>query len=214
MRLDRLPDDGAGFQVRRRNRKVGGYRNVATAPQRRTAREVVDFPPNTPVAVSLKYSQGRTVGNRYGERIMFTLADNRVMFLELDVAGRIEALGINVRESFTITRSPGRKGAPVAWDIARVPGEQPNGTLVVPALATAGVGATPKPPASSATPGGAAPRKQPGAALVDEANALVDSFAQVLERSSTLYHGRIKPDEVKALLITAYIQRNKISSVA
>jgi len=58
------------------------------------------------------------------------------------------------------------------------------------------------------------PRKQPGNALVDEANALVDSFAQVLERSLTLYQGRIKPEEAKALLITAYIQRQKLSSVA
>ena len=49
---------------------------------------------------------------------------------------------------------------------------------------------------------------------MDEANVLVDSFAQVLERSLTLYQGRIKPEEVKALLISAYIQRQKLSSVA
>jgi hypothetical protein len=30
----------------------------------------------------------------------------------------------------------------------------------------------------------------------------------------TLYQGRIKPEEVKALLISAYIQRQKLSSVA
>ena len=49
---------------------------------------------------------------------------------------------------------------------------------------------------------------------MDEVNVLVDSFAQVLERSLTLYQGRIKPEEVKALLITAYIQRQKFSSAA
>ena len=49
---------------------------------------------------------------------------------------------------------------------------------------------------------------------MDEANALVDSFAQVLERSLSLYQGRVKPEEVKALLISAYIQRQKLSSVA
>jgi hypothetical protein len=73
---------------------------------------------------------------------------------------------------------------------------------------------TPKPPASAATPDAGIPRKQPGSALVDEANVLVDSFAQVLERSLTLYQGRIKPEEVKSLLISAYIQRQKLSSVA
>jgi hypothetical protein len=141
---------------------------------------------------------------------MFTLADNRVMFLDLEVASQIETMGINVRESFTITRSPGQKGAPARWDLARVAGEQPNGTLVLEAPNTP----APKPPASAATPNGAGPRKQPGSALVEETNALVDSFAQVLERSLTLYQGRIKPEEVKALLITAYIQRQKFSSAA
>ena len=53
-----------------------------------------------------------------------------------------------------------------------------------------------------------------GNRLVEETNALVDSFAQVLERSLTLYQGRIKPEEVKALLISAYIQRQKLSSAA
>lgn len=183
--------------------------DMATATNNRPPREVVDFPPNIPVPVALKYAQGKTISNQYGDRILYTLADNRVMFLDLDVASQIEAMGINVRESFTITRSTGQKGAPVRWDIARVAGEQPNGTLVLPGL----VPPTPKPPASAATPNGAVPRKQ-GNALVDETNALVDSFAQVLDRSLNLYQGRIKPDEVKALLITAYIQRQKFSSAA
>jgi len=46
------------------------------------------------------------------------------------------------------------------------------------------------------------------------ANVLVDTFAQVLDRSLTLYQGRIKPDEVKALVVTAYIQRQKPASAA
>ena len=49
---------------------------------------------------------------------------------------------------------------------------------------------------------------------MNEANALVDAYAQVLDRALTTYQGRIKPDEARALLITAYIQRNKLSSVA
>ena len=105
---------------------------MATATSSRPRRDVVDFPHNSPVTVALKYSQGRIVSSQYGERVMFTLTDGRVMFLDPEVAGRIESLGINVRESFTITRgSPGQDGAPVTWDIARVTGEQPNGTLVL-----------------------------------------------------------------------------------
>jgi len=183
---------------------------MATATNNRPPRDVVEFPLNAPVTVALKYSQGRTISGQYGERVMFTLTDGRVMFLAPEVAGQIESLGINVRESFTITRGSGQNGGTATWDIARVVGEQPNGTFVLQAPGDP----TAKPPASAASPDGGIPRKPPGSALVDEANLLVDSFAQVLERTLTLYQGRIKPEEVKALLISAYIQRQKLSSVA
>jgi len=184
---------------------------MATATNNRPPRDVVDFRLNTPVTVALKYSQGKVVSGRYGERVMFTLTDDRVMFLDPEVAGRIESLGINVRESFTIARyASGDNGAPVTWEIARIEGEQPNGTFVLKAPEAP----APKPPASAATSNGTIPRKPAGSGLVDEANALVDSFAQVLDRSLTLYQGRIKPEEAKALLITAYIQRQKLASVA
>ena len=178
--------------------------DMATATNSRPTRDVVEFPPSAPVTVALKYSQGRTISGQYGERVMFTLTDGRVMFLAPEVAGRIESLDINVRESFTITRGPtGQNGAPGNWDIGRVVGAQANGTLVLQAPFTP----TPKPPALATTPDGGIPPKEPG-------SALVDSFAQVLERSLTLYQGRVKPEEVKSLLISAYIQRQKLSSVA
>ena len=178
---------------------------MASASNNRPPRDVVDFPINAPVTVALKYSQGRTISGQYGERVMFTLTDGRVMFLAPEVAGRIESLGINVRESFTITRGCTGQGAPTTWEMARVAGEQPNGTLVLGAPDTTAS----RPTAPVVTPDAGIPRKPPASALVDEANALVDSFAQVLERSLTLYQGRIKPDEVKSLLISAYIQRQK-----
>jgi hypothetical protein len=72
----------------------------------------------------------------------------------------------------------------------------------------------PKPPAraNAATDNGG--HRQLGSALVDEANSLVDAYAQVMERALTEYHGRVKPDEIRTLLVTAYIQRGKLSSVA
>jgi len=142
---------------------------------------------------------------------MFTLADGRVMFLDPEVGGKIESLGVNVRENFTITKKwDEEKGVVLAWEVARLAGEQPNGTFVVPAAPS-------KPPASAnAASGGGAARRQPAVSpsLVEEANSLVDSFAAVLEHALTNYQGRIKPEEAKALLITAYIQRNKLSFVA
>ena len=186
---------------------------TAPAPNNRSPREIVDFPANTPVPVALKYGQGKTISNQHGERVMYSLSDGRVMFLDLEVASQIESAGINVRESFTITRkTDGQKGGPMTWEVARVPGEQPNGTFVVPAstgAATNGATAAAKPPASAHAAIPDVPRRQPGRSLVEEANSLVDDFAAVLDHTLTKYQGRIKPEEAKALLITAYIQRGR-----
>jgi hypothetical protein len=104
---------------------------MATAPaapnNTRTPREVVEFPPNVPVTVALKYGHAKTVSSQYGERFMFSLADGRVMFLAPDVGGKIESLGINVRENFTITRKwDEQQDSPATWEVARLAGEQPN----------------------------------------------------------------------------------------
>ena len=82
-------------------------------------------------------------------------------------------------------------------------GEQPNGTFAVPAL--------PKPAASATT---AERHATAGELLVLEANALVDAYATVLERALSTYGGRVKPDEVRSILLSAYIQRRQLSSVA
>src|ERR1017187_1811456 len=179
---------------------------MATATNSRTTREVVDFPANTPVPVALQYGQGKIISNQHGERMMYSLTDGRVMFLDLEVAGQIETLGVNVRESFTITRkTDGPKGSPTTWEVARIPGEPPNGTLVLYAPDTP----APKPPASATSATSDVPRRRPGRSLVEEANALVDDFAAVLEHTLKKYQGRIKPEEAKAFLITAYIQRGR-----
>jgi hypothetical protein len=193
--------------------------NVSNA-QPRTRREIVEFPPNVPVTVALKYNQGKLVAGQYGERMMFTTTDNRVLFLDPATAGQITALGINVRENFIITQRWDRlQNSPRTWEVARAAGEQPNGTLILPGVA--GVHPTaaaqvvegappPKPPASAGTANLAGARSL----LVQEADSLVDAYAQVLERALTTYQGRIKPDEVRSLLLSAYIQRRQLSTCA
>jgi hypothetical protein len=180
---------------------------MATASStQRTPREVIEFAPNAPVTVALKYNQGKHIVGQYGDRMMFSTTDGRIFFLDPFVAGQIEAAGINVREAFTITKKwDGVKGSPMIWEIARVVGEQPNGTFAVPSLPPA-----PKPPASATT---AAPNGD-RSLLVQEADALVDAYALVLERALTAYQGRIKPDEVRSLLLSAYIQRRQLSNAA
>ena len=134
------------------------------APQPNTQQsQTVDFPANLPVTLSLAYPEGRVVAGHFGERVMYTTTDKRRFFVDPPVAAQITELGINVRENFTITRKPaGRKGAPDTWEVARVPGEQPNGTLVVPSDGPA----TPKPSQRAGSAVG-------GMSLVDQANELV-----------------------------------------
>jgi hypothetical protein len=177
------------------------------APQQNTTnrRETVDFPPNVPVTVALAYPEPKRVHGMNGDRCLFTTTDGRALFCDPAVAGKITELGINVRVPFTITKKQGAgKGAPVEWEVARIAGEQPDGTLAVPKLAEPAP-AKPMQRASCATG---------GAALVDEANALVDAYAQVLDRALTTYQGRIKPDEVRSILLSAYIQRRQLASAA
>jgi hypothetical protein len=210
---------------------------MATASNtQRAPREVIEFAHNVPVTVALRYNEGKHVAGPYGDRMMFSTTDGRIFFLDPFVAGKIEAAGINVRESFTITKKwDGVKGSTMTWEIARVAGEQPNGTFAVPALAPTQDlasrsesqaataqnltpteargrqgGPTPKPPTSATS---AAPSDR-RSLLVREADALVDAYALVLERALTTYQGRIKPDEVRSLLLSAYIQRRQLSSVA
>ena len=170
------------------------------ASPERKLREIVEFPSDTPVEVALKYPTARQITTEHGERAMFSLVDGRVMFLDLEVAGQIAAAGLNVKERFTITRRP-NGGTKSSWEITRLPGEQPNGAYVVPKNPAP---ATPKP----------AQRETSSSSMLDEANSLVDIYAAVLERALHTHQGRVKPDEVRALLVTAYIQRAKLSNVA
>jgi hypothetical protein len=169
---------------------------MAAAQQNPTnRRETVDFPPNVPVTLALKYSEPRMVAGMNGERAMFTTCDNRVLFLDPKVAGSITQLGINVGTEFTITRkSTGKKGEPDTWEVARIAGEQGDGTFAAPKLPESTPG---KPMARAAT--------ATGGALVDSANALIDAYAEVLSRALATHEGRVKPDEVRAIFMTAAI---------
>src|SRR5690242_17171552 len=76
-------------------------------------REVVKFTPNVPVEVALKFAMpGKVISTQNGERVMYTLADDRVMFLDLAVGKQIEELGVNVREKFFVCRPADRQKNP------------------------------------------------------------------------------------------------------
>jgi hypothetical protein len=111
--------------------------------------EKVVFTPNMPVQVALKYPEGKPVDGRFGDQMMYTLLDGRVMYLDMDVATKINLLGPRRGETFWIAkRWTGKKSDSPQWDVWGVEAGE-----VIPAnlarLAEAGVSAPA--PAKAAT---------------------------------------------------------------
>ena len=91
-------------------------------------RETVEFDPNVVQRLALKYQTGRVVNGRNGARVMFTTSDDKVFFLDQDIARRIEDLRMKPGAPFTVCRR--QSGKDVAWEVSKL-GEQGDGTFVV-----------------------------------------------------------------------------------
>src|SRR5579863_4433053 len=109
----------------------------------------VQFQTNIPIEIALKYGDGKEVSGQYGDQVMYTLTDDRVMYVPPIVKRRIEELGIGRGELFTLTKAEKKNGTrrTIEWVVAprergdrqpqeRVqppngqPAHQPNATVV------------------------------------------------------------------------------------
>ena len=66
---------------------------------------ILRFNTNSPVELSLRWNDGKRVDGRYGEQVMYTLEDDRVMYVPPVVAKQIQDLGIRAREIFEICKA-------------------------------------------------------------------------------------------------------------
>ena len=73
-------------------------------------KERVMFQTNVPVTVALAYPDGVEVEGRYGDQVMYTLADERVMYVPPIVRDKIRDLGIRQGQTITICRAERRDG--------------------------------------------------------------------------------------------------------
>ena len=74
--------------------------------------------PNVPAQIALKFPEGRLVDSRFGQSVMFTLVDGRVLFLDSDVATSVNMLGVQPGERFFICkRWNGERKQPARWDV-------------------------------------------------------------------------------------------------
>lgn len=86
---------------------------------------LVRFEMNVPTEVALQSSEGVAIEGRYGTRMMFNLADGRVMYVPPIVASKIEAEGILPGERFHLCKATIKTGQKrsVEWLLERVNSE-------------------------------------------------------------------------------------------
>jgi hypothetical protein len=72
--------------------------------------EKVQFQTNLPIEVALKYDDGKEVTGQYGDQVLYTLTDGRVMYVPPIVKKKIDELGIGRGELFTITKAEKKNG--------------------------------------------------------------------------------------------------------
>jgi hypothetical protein len=72
---------------------------------------ILPFHLNVPAEVILERSEGTLVQGRYGDRVMFSLADVRVMYVPPFVANKIQAEGVAAGERFELCKTQVRKGS-------------------------------------------------------------------------------------------------------
>jgi hypothetical protein len=79
--------------------------------------QTVEFQVNLPELVALKFPTPRgPFQTRGGERFMYTLIDDRVLFVDPALAQQITSLGVNVRETFYIQlKWSGKRDDPKTW---------------------------------------------------------------------------------------------------
>ena len=73
-------------------------------------KERVVFEANVPVTATLAYADGLKVQGHFGDQVMYSLTDGRVMYVPPIVRDKLVELGIRQNEPFAICRAERREG--------------------------------------------------------------------------------------------------------
>jgi hypothetical protein len=89
--------------------------------------EIVKFPVNTPVEVTLQSGAGERVAGRYGEQVRYALTDDRIMYVPLYVEQRFRELAIGAGEPLLLCKQQVKNGDRnrTEWSVKRAP-QQPT----------------------------------------------------------------------------------------
>jgi len=86
-----------------------------------SSRKMVRFAANLPVEIALQCVDGIRVEGRYGDRVKYTLTDDRTMYVDPLVAERIKELAIQPGELFQVCKRQEKKGnrKTIHWVVER-----------------------------------------------------------------------------------------------
>lgn len=84
--------------------------------------EVLRFSTNVTEEVALKFDDGKAVEGRYGDQVLYTLTDGRLMYLPPIAAKRITDLRIAKGEAFQVCKKETTRGQKrsIEWEVKRV----------------------------------------------------------------------------------------------
>jgi hypothetical protein len=198
----------------------------------------VTFQTNITQEIALAFAEPKEVQSTFspdGRQFMFSLTDGRVMFLNTSVAERVKSLNLQPKEPFEMCRQEKVEGnrKRVEWHIAKVgvAEEAPAVQASAPASGNHQVaqaqpptnGTTPAPVNGNGananghangnghhpTPDSPYEHSGPSLFLTEQTNMLIDVYARCMGYASQKYEGRVKPDDVRSILLSAYIGMQK-----
>ena len=190
---------------------------------------ILKFELNVPIELHLRSIEGKPVDSKFGPQQQFTAEEG--IFYVSEMVGAIltdqlRKLRVRAGDLVEIIKAEVTNGGrkKIQWQVAQISythGEQADGTLAVPKGPS-----RPEPPSDlerqlAASIAQVEQRKQAqqaqtaapawSTALVEQTCVLVDAFAQVV-RHSAQYQGLVKPDDVRSILLSAFINISKSSN--
>jgi hypothetical protein len=89
---------------------------------------ILPFQINVPAEITLERPEGTLVQGRYGDRVMFTLADGRIMYVPPFVASKIQADGVAPGDRFQLCKTQVRNGSrrSIEWTVRRLDPSEPS----------------------------------------------------------------------------------------
>jgi hypothetical protein len=202
-----------------------------TTKGERKMKDVVRFAVDTPVEVTLRFETGKHVEGRYGDQVMYSLVDNRVMYVPPYVEQRIRELAIGTGEPVLLCKQAKTDGNRkwVEWSVRRAP-QQPVPSRNVTAAAETvpsetqnhangstngkanGYANAPAPKPVAVVPNGIT---GPGMTAMEMALNGAAEIAQRVEgrAAANSYSLRFSNEDIRAIALTIFIQATREGGV-